>query len=44
MADRWNSEDIEASTYVWLPLQFRDGVLVISWLDEWDLSWFEKAH
>jgi hypothetical protein len=44
MADRWNSEDIEASTYVWLPLQFRDGILVINWFDEWDLSWFEKKH
>ena len=44
MSDRWNAEDIESSTYVWLPLQFRDGMLVIGWLDEWDLTWFDKPH
>jgi hypothetical protein len=43
MADRWNVEDIEASTYVWLPLQIEDGFLIVKWFDEWELSWFDNA-
>jgi len=41
MADRWNVGDIEASTYVWLPLRVQDGLLIIKWFDEWDLSCFD---
>ena len=43
MADRWTPENIEASTYVWLPLKFKDDLLIIEWLDEWDLSYFDRA-
>jgi beta-xylosidase len=40
MFDVWNKEDLGASRYAWLPVQFRGDALVIEWLDEWDLSFF----
>ena len=44
MADCWTPENIEGSTYVWLPLKFDDGRLIIEWHDEWDLSIFNKTN
>ncbi len=41
MADRWRPENAIDGRYVWLPIQFRDGRLVIEWMDEWDLSLFD---
>lgn len=41
VADRWTSENIEDSRYVWLPLIIEDGMLRIEWHDEWDLSVFD---
>ncbi len=40
MFDIWTKEDLGASRYAWLPVQFRGDGLVIEWLDEWDLSYF----
>jgi hypothetical protein len=31
MADRWNKTDLQASRYVWLPLQVTNGNLQIKW-------------
>jgi hypothetical protein len=42
MADRWQQEDIESSSYVWLPLQLKGGHLSIKWYDEWGLSVFDS--
>lgn len=43
MGDRWNSSNVETSTYVWLPLSMRSGYPVVKWLDRWDLSVFDDA-
>lgn len=42
MADRWNPQNAIDGRYVWLPIEFRHGVPVILWHDEWDLSFFDK--
>jgi len=43
MADRWKEHRLEDSRYVWLPFRVETGdVIRISWLDQWDLSWFDR--
>ena len=42
MADRWNPQNAIDGRHVWLPVEFRNGVPVISWHDEWDLNVFGK--
>jgi hypothetical protein len=42
MADRWNPANAIDGRYVWLPIEFKHGVPVISWHDEWNLSFFDK--
>lgn len=42
MADRWNPKNAVDGRYVWLPIEFQHGVPMISWHDEWDLSFFDK--
>lgn len=43
MFDRWNKNDLKNSRYLWLPIIIKDGTITIPWLDEWDLSVFEKS-
>jgi len=40
MADRWRPKNAIDGRYVWLPIQFRHGIPMITWQDEWDLSFF----
>ena len=40
MADRWTPENPIEGKYIWLPLKFSEGRIVLEWLDEWDLSVF----
>ena len=42
MADRWNPGNAIDGRYVWLPIEFRHDVPMISWHDEWALSFFDK--
>jgi len=42
LADRWNPQDAMDGRYVWLPVEFHHGVPIISWHDEWTLSFFDK--
>ena len=35
MADRWKRLDLEASTYVWLPIEIKDDRIEIEWKDKW---------
>jgi len=44
MADRWNPNDVEHSTHVWLPVSMRSGLPVVRWYDQWDLSVFDKMY
>ncbi len=40
MADRWRPENAIDGRYVWLPVQFKKGSIVLEWMDRWDLSFF----
>ncbi|MCK3684402.1 glycoside hydrolase family 43 protein [Maribellus sp. YY47] len=41
MADRWNPSNAIDGRYVWLPIQFENGLPVLKWLDEWTLDVFD---
>ena len=39
MGDRWNSDNLGDSRYIWLPVLFDDeGKMSISWQDSWTLK------
>lgn len=42
MADRWDKRDLPKSRYVWLPVQFKGDAPDVEWLDQWDLSFFDR--
>jgi len=41
LADRWDSDDLRNSRYVWLPLRVRGRSVTIPWMERWDLSAFD---
>ena len=41
MADRWNSQDLPDSRYVWLPLRIEEGKAEITWREHWDPGTFD---
>ena len=43
VGDRWNSQNLEDSRYIWLPLTMKGQRAEINWVDEWDLSRFRAA-
>lgn len=42
MADRWRPANPIDGRYVWLPIIWRDGKPTVEWMDEWDLSFFDR--
>lgn len=38
MFDKWNKLDLENSRYIWLPLTFENGKMIITWKEEWKLK------
>jgi hypothetical protein len=43
MADRWMPRRLSDSRYIWLPFTIgSEGTFTVQWLDEWDLSTFDK--
>ena len=38
MADRWTPQNLADSRYIWLPVEWGNGIPVIKWHSEWDLS------
>lgn len=39
MGDRWNSDNLADSRYVWLPVGFsEEGEMKLEWLDEWKIG------
>jgi hypothetical protein len=38
MADRWNSQNLGDSRYLWLPFSVKDGKIAIEWRDSWKPS------
>lgn len=41
MADRWRPKNPIDGRYVWLPIQFENGLPVLKWLDKWNLEIFD---
>lgn len=44
IADRWMPNKPSSGQYVWLPLQFENGLPVLRWLDNWDLNFFDNRN
>jgi hypothetical protein len=42
MGDRWRPKNAIDGRHLWLPIQFQDGRPFIEWMDEWDLSFFDR--
>jgi beta-galactosidase len=42
MADKWNPKDLTDSRYIWLPVQFKNNVVTVEWLNEWSLDSWDK--
>jgi len=38
MADRWTPRHPIDGRYIWLPIRFENGLPVLKWIDQWDLS------
>ncbi|HEY8995389.1 MAG TPA: glycoside hydrolase family 43 protein, partial [Lacunisphaera sp.] len=43
MGDRWRPDNAIDGRYVWLPIQFENGMPVLKWLPHWDLTVFPPA-
>ncbi len=44
MGDRWKPNAPWTGSYVWLPIQFDNGLPKLEWLDNWDLSYFDEMN
>jgi hypothetical protein len=44
MADRWQPKNPIDGRYVWLPVLFENGLPVLKWFDNWNLSVFQGAE
>ena len=44
MADRWTPHRPSDGRYVWLPVDFENGLPVLKWRDEWDLTTFDDSN
>jgi beta-xylosidase len=42
MADIWRPKNAIDGRYLWLPIQFENDKLKITWMDQWDLSVFKS--
>ncbi|MDO9594953.1 MAG: glycoside hydrolase family 43 protein [Lutibacter sp.] len=42
MADRWLPENHIDGRYIWLPVEFENGIPILKWVDSWDLSFFDN--
>lgn len=42
MFDVWTPRNPIDGRYIWLPVTFEDGKIIVEWKDKWDLSVFEK--
>jgi beta-xylosidase len=44
MADRWTPKKPIEASYIWLPIQFENGLPVLKWMDQWNLRIFDKTN
>jgi Glycosyl hydrolases family 43 len=42
VGDRWNAPNLSDSRYVWLPIQFNNGIPYLQWQPLWDLNFFKQ--
>lgn len=42
MADLWCPKKHSDARYIWLPVQFNDGIPFLEWMDSWTLDFFNK--
>lgn len=42
MADIWRPKKPSDARYIWLPIQFNDGIPYVEWMDSWTLDFFNK--
>lgn len=42
MADRWTPKNPINARYIWLPIEFENGVPVLKWQDEWKIGELNK--
>ncbi|HAH56249.1 MAG TPA: beta-glucanase [Flavobacterium sp.] len=42
IGDSWNSINLIDSRYIWLPIQFQDGLPIIKWYNSWNLDFFKN--
>ena len=42
MADIWHPKHPSDARYIWLPIEFVEGVPVIRWRESWTLDWFDE--
>jgi hypothetical protein len=40
--DRWFPDDLKFSRYIWLPIQFENGLPILKWYDSWDLNFYKN--
>ena len=40
--DRWFPDDLKYSRYIWLPIQFENGLPILKWYDSWDLNFYKN--
>lgn len=41
MGDRWTPKHPSDARYIWLPIQFENGLPVLKWMDKWSLDYFD---
>ena len=44
MADRWKPNNPITGQYVWLPVDFENGLPVLKWFDSWNLTAFDTKN
>jgi len=42
MFDEWRPENAIDGRYLWLPIRFEAGRMVVPWMDQWDLGVFDR--
>lgn len=42
MADIWRPKHPSDARYIWLPVQFEQGIPYVEWMDSWSLDFFDK--
>lgn len=40
IADRWKSDNLIDSQYIWLPIEFENGIPFLKWYNSWNLDFF----